>query len=166
MNTFRLQIIACGTNYGEVPPCHKCYYLGDHEPWASRYGVAGRKPVVNPHYDPSLRPLNGRDRIIQDYIFADAEAQWRRQRIEEDLVALFESICSEQRRWILEPVCFEGEAEELVAADTYVIVTLCTGGKHRSQSFAVYISEKASELAKVSGVELVVELTFRDDGRE
>jgi RNase adaptor protein for sRNA GlmZ degradation len=166
MNTFRLQITACGTNYGEVPPCHKCYYLGHHNPWAKLYGVAGRKPVINPHYDPCLRPLNGRDRTIQDYIFADAEAQWRRQRIDEDLVVLFESIRSGQRRWIPELVCAEGEVEELAIDDTYVIVTLCTGGKHRSQTFAVYISEKASELAKVSGVELMVSLAFRDDGRE
>jgi len=167
MNTYRLRVIACGTNYGVPPPHDKCYYLGHHEPYASRYGVSGRPPVVNPHYDENLRPLNGRHPVIRDYIFRDEEAQWRRQKIDEDLVALFEGVCSGQRRWIPDRVCGCREEDgDLVVDDALVIVTLCTGGKHRSQTFAVYISEKASELAAGVGVELVVETVFRDEGRE
>jgi len=164
-NVFSLRIVACGTNYGEPPTHDVCYYLGHHEPWASRFGVAGRKSVINPYYDENLRPLTGRHPIIYDYIFADEEAQWRRQRIDTDLVRLFDSVRAGQPHRVLESVDADANLP-MQEDDVYVIVTLCTGGKHRSQTFAVYISRKAQSLADDLGIELNIDLVFRDDGRE
>lgn len=165
-NPFRLLVIACGTNYGEPPPNEHCVYLAHYEPHASRYGVAGRDPVANPHYDESLRPLDGRNPIIRDFIFQDREAQWRRQRLDKHLVWLFETVSSKQRCEIPELVGASYEVDGISVHEPYVIVTLCTGGKHRSQAFAVYISEKATELAAEFGIELVMDVVFRDEGKE
>jgi RNase adaptor protein for sRNA GlmZ degradation len=128
--------------------------------------VSGRKPVLNPFYKEHLRPLTGRSPIIRDYIFADEEARWRRQNIDRDLVVLLQSTCSERRRRIPERVSAGHELYEPEPDDLYVIVTLCTGGKHRSQAFAVYITEKAMALAQQHGIELDVNVVFRDEGKE
>jgi RNase adaptor protein for sRNA GlmZ degradation len=165
-NPFRLLVIACGTNYGEPPPHHHCVYLAHHEPWASLYEVAGREPVANPHYVESLRPLDGQHPSVRDYIFQDREALWRREKLDKHLVTLFETVCSEQRCEIPELVGASYEVEGIVVHEPYVIVTLCTGGKHRSQAFAIYISVKATELAAEYGIELEVDVVFRDEGKE
>jgi RNase adaptor protein for sRNA GlmZ degradation len=165
-NALRLKVVACGTKFGEPPKNHVCYYLAHHEPWATLYGVEGRDPVINPFYVDALRPLDGRDPRIRDYIFADEEAIRRRQRIDNDLVALFEQVCSGQRRWIVSSASADCEECVFEEDNLFVIVTLCTGGKHRSQAFAVYIAEKAAELAQTRGIELQLELVFRDESKE
>jgi len=163
---FRLLVIACGTTYGKPPPHDHCVYLAHHQPYAKLYGVEGRPPVANPHYVESLRPLDGQHPSVRDYIFQDREAHWRRQKLDKHLVWLFETVSSKQRCEIPELVGATYEVDGIVVHEPYVIVTLCTGGKHRSQAFAMYISEKATELAAEHGVELEVEVLFRDKGRE
>jgi UPF0042 nucleotide-binding protein len=74
--------------------------------------------LPNPHYDPVLRPLTGRDRPVVSFMEADADAQ----RMLADICAFVES-------WV---PCFIRDNR------SYLTVAIgCTGGRHRS----VYFSE-------------------------
>jgi UPF0042 nucleotide-binding protein len=71
----------------------------------------------NPHYDPELRPLTGRDRAVADYVAADP-----------DFPEFFDGLCRMLRRLIPR---YEGEGK------SYLTIALgCTGGRHRSVALA------------------------------
>jgi UPF0042 nucleotide-binding protein len=84
--------------------------------------VLDARMIANPHYDPRLRPLTGRDAPVIDYLGSDAPAQ----RWLEDVRALL-------ARWL----------PEIVRENrSYVTVAIgCTGGRHRS----VYMAERLAE---------------------
>ena len=78
--------------------------------------------LANPHYDPQLRPLTGRDQPVIDYLRRDAGVM----RYLEDVKALL-------KRWLPE-IVKENRSHVSIAIG-------CTGGRHRS----VFLAE---ELAK------------------
>jgi len=81
--------------------------------------VIDARMLPNPHYDPALRPLTGRDAAVIGYL----EGQEPVQRFYEDVRAFLE-------RWVPEVV---------KENRSYVTVAIgCTGGRHRS----VYLAEK------------------------
>jgi UPF0042 nucleotide-binding protein len=81
--------------------------------------VLDARMIANPHYDPALRPLTGRDAPVIEYLDSDASAQ----RWLEDVRALL-------ARWLPE-IVRENRSHVTVAIG-------CTGGRHRS----VYLAEK------------------------
>jgi UPF0042 nucleotide-binding protein len=84
--------------------------------------VLDARMIANPHYDPQLRPLTGRDAPVVDYLARDGLAQqWL-----EDARALL-------ARWLPE-IVRENRSHVTVAIG-------CTGGRHRS----VYLAEKLAE---------------------
>ena len=81
--------------------------------------VLDARMIANPHYDPQLRPLTGRDAPVIDYLAREPLAQqWL-----EDTRALL-------ARWLPE-IVRENRSHVTVAIG-------CTGGRHRS----VYLAEK------------------------
>jgi RNase adapter protein RapZ len=81
--------------------------------------VLDARMIANPHYDPLLRPLTGRDAPVIEYLARDRLAQqWL-----EDVRALL-------ARWLPE-IARENRSHVTVAIG-------CTGGRHRS----VYLAEK------------------------
>jgi RNase adaptor protein for sRNA GlmZ degradation len=71
----------------------------------------------NPHYDPALRPLTGRDRNIADYIAADPRYDRFFQRYTDMLVDLLPAYEDQGRSYL-------------------TIAVGCTGGRHRSVAVA------------------------------
>ena len=82
--------------------------------------------LPNPHYDPQLRPLTGRDSTVAEYLGSDAAVQrW------------LEDVRSLLARWLPE-IARENRS--------YVTVAIgCTGGRHRS----VYLAERLAEAFRV-----------------
>jgi UPF0042 nucleotide-binding protein len=94
--------------------------------------VFDARMLPNPHYEPALRPLTGRDAPVADYLARQPAAA----RLLEDMRALLE-------RW-LPDVRRENRS--------YVTVAIgCTGGRHRS----VYLVERLAALFRSSGRVLV-----------
>jgi len=88
--------------------------------------VLDARMVANPHYEPGLRSLTGRDAPVIEYLGRDAQAQ----RWLEDVRALL-------ARWLPE-IVRENRSHVTVAIG-------CTGGRHRS----VYLAERlAAEFRK------------------
>jgi UPF0042 nucleotide-binding protein len=84
--------------------------------------VLDARMIANPHYEPQLRPLTGRDAPVVEYLGRDALAQkWL-----DDVRALL-------ARWLPE-IVRENRSHVTVAIG-------CTGGRHRS----VYLAEKLAE---------------------
>lgn len=84
--------------------------------------VLDARMLPNPHYDPQLRPLTGRDAAVADYLGRDAAVQ----RWLEDVRALL-------GRWLPE-IVRENRSHVTVAIG-------CTGGRHRS----VYLAERLAD---------------------
>ncbi len=102
--------------------------------------VLDARMIANPHYDPQLRPLTGRDAPVVEYLARDHLAQqWL-----EDVRALL-------ARWLPE-IAREHRSHVTVAIG-------CTGGRHRS----VYLAEK---LAAAFGAEWKVLVRHRGLARE
>ena len=81
--------------------------------------VLDARMIANPHYDPALRPLTGRDAPVVEYLGRDELAQqW------------FDDARSLLARWLPE-IVRENRSHVTVAIG-------CTGGRHRS----VYLAEK------------------------
>ena len=96
--------------------------------------------IANPHYDPQLRRLTGRDAPVVEYLARDHLAQqWL-----EDVRALL-------ARWLPE-IAREHRSHVTVAIG-------CTGGRHRS----VYLAEK---LAAAFGADWKVLVRHRGLARE
>jgi UPF0042 nucleotide-binding protein len=93
--------------------------------------------LTNPHYDPALRPLTGRDRPVADKVASDPDfAQFF-----ERLTALLDPLLPRYRQ--------EGKS--------YLTIGIgCTGGRHRS----VYVAEKLAAWLQSKGVS--VGLAHRD----
>jgi UPF0042 nucleotide-binding protein len=78
--------------------------------------------LPNPHYDPQLRPLTGRDAAVVEFLRAEAEVG----RLLEDIARFVEA-------WL---PCYRRDNR------SYLTVAVgCTGGRHRS----VYISESLAQ---------------------
>jgi len=93
--------------------------------------------LANPHYEPSLRPLNGRDAAVADYVAADP-----------GFPAFFDAITA-----LLAPLLPRFAAE----GKSYLTIAVgCTGGKHRS----VMVAEKLAGWLRDLGQR--VDLRHRD----
>ncbi|MDA2808121.1 MULTISPECIES: RNase adapter RapZ [Nocardiopsis] len=97
--------------------------------------------LPNPHWVPELRPLNGRDGPVREYVLAQGGAK-------EMLDAYTEVL-----RLLIEGYRREGKHYMTLAVG-------CTGGKHRS----VAMAERFGEILGEEGVE--VHVVHRDVGRE
>jgi UPF0042 nucleotide-binding protein len=97
--------------------------------------------LPNPHWVPELRPLNGRDQVVSDYVLGQPGAQ----EFIDGYTKLLEVISAGYLR--------EGKRYATVAIG-------CTGGKHRS----VAIAEELNRRLKDAGMQVAV--VHRDLGRE
>ncbi len=99
------------------------------ESFGFKYGVPTNvdflfdmRSLPNPYYDPELRPFNGLDKPIQDYL---GEQPWA-----QEMVNDIDELMS---RWL---------PRMQVESRSYVTIGIgCTGGQHRS----VYVTEKLAE---------------------
>ena len=97
-----------------------------------KYGIPGNTDYVfdvrclpNPHWHAELRPFNGMDKPVQEFLSA-----------QQDVVDMASTISDFLDRWL--PDFFEGSR-------SYITVAIgCTGGKHRS----VYIAETLTKKFK------------------
>lgn len=95
----------------------------------------------NPHYVDELRPFDGRDAAVEQYVMADERTACFLERLY-DLVG-----------WSLPQYVAEGKA--------YLTIGIgCTGGKHRS----VVVSEKLARFLRERGYRVVMQ--HRDVGRQ
>lgn len=103
--------------------------------FAYRYGIPREADLVfdvrflaNPHYDPELRPLTGRDARVADFVAADP-----------GFAPFFEALAG-----LLLPLLPRFERE----GKSYLTIALgCTGGRHRS----VVVAEKLASLLRERG---------------
>ncbi len=79
--------------------------------------------LPNPHYEPELRPLTGRDTRIVDFIDRDGR-----------LAELYE---------LLEPLLDHLLGEYVAEGKSYLVVAIgCTGGRHRSVAVAEHLAAR------------------------
>jgi RNase adapter protein RapZ len=110
------------------------------ESFAYRRGVPADADFVfdarclpNPHWDPRLRPLSGRDGPIREYL--DSQAM---------VSDFFVQVAHFLDNWL---PCFESDNR------SYVTIAIgCTGGRHRS----VYMTERLAEHLRAGGRQQVV----------
>ena len=94
--------------------------------------VFDARVLPNPHWNPALRPLSGRDGDVRDYLDAQAEVS-----------EYFAQVSTFLDTWLPR---LRGETR------SYVTVAFgCTGGKHRS----VYLAERLAQHARGQGWEEV-----------
>ncbi len=94
----------------------------------------------NPHYDDTLRPHDGRNKAVEDYVMADERTGSFLERLY-DLVG-----------WSLPHYVSEGKA--------YLTIGIgCTGGRHRS----IVVAEKLAQFVRDRGYPVLVQ--HRDVGR-
>lgn len=99
------------------------------ESFAFKFGVPLDADLVfdvrmlpNPHYDDVMRPLTGRDQLVQDFLQAQPDA-----------VQLLNDICSFVEKWL---PAFKKDNR------SYLTVAIgCTGGQHRS----VFMAERLTQ---------------------
>lgn len=103
--------------------------------------VADVRFLPNPHWVPELRPQNGRDEGVRDYVFAQPGAAEFLDGYERLLRVVGEGYLREGKRYA-------------------TIAVGCTGGKHRS----VAVAEELHRRLAAAGVETTV--VHRDLGRE
>jgi UPF0042 nucleotide-binding protein len=86
--------------------------------------------LPNPHYDPQLRPLTGRDAAVVAFLDADAGSR----RMLDDIRRFVES-------WL---PCFVRDNR------SYLTIAIgCTGGRHRSVFFAEALGRHFQEQSRV-----------------
>jgi hypothetical protein len=95
--------------------------------------VVDTRFLDNPYWLPELRPLDGRDPPVRDYVLGQPAAVAMLDRLEATLVPLLPAYAE------------RGRAELTIALG-------CTGGRHRSVALA---AELARRLGRVEGVEVV-----------
>ncbi len=89
--------------------------------------------LPNPHWNPGLRPLSGRDRAVREHLDADPMVR-----------QFFGDIAGFLDQWLPR---FESESR------SYVTIAIgCTGGRHRS----VYLAEKLADHLREGGRQQVV----------
>lgn len=94
--------------------------------------------LPNPHYEPELRDLTGRDQAVIDYVARDG----RLEELYERLHPLLD--------FLLPQYVAEGKSHLVIAIG-------CTGGRHRSVAIAEHLAERYR-----SNEDLVVALAHRD----
>jgi UPF0042 nucleotide-binding protein len=94
--------------------------------------------LPNPHYEPDLRPLTGRDQRIVDFIDRDGKLA--------EFYALLEPLLD----YLFDQYVAEGKAHLLVAIG-------CTGGRQRSVAIAEHLAERYG-----AREDLVVAISHRD----
>ena len=97
--------------------------------------------LPNPHYEPDLRPLTGKDERVVDFINRDGALD----SFYDHLHPLLD--------YLLPEYLSEGKAHLVVAIG-------CTGGRHRSVAIAEHLAERYSP-----GSEYLIEVSHRDAGR-
>ena len=90
--------------------------------------VFDARVLPNPHWNPELRPLTGRDRPVSDYLDAQADVQLYVSQITAVLDTWLPRLRNETRSYV-------------------TIAFGCTGGKHRS----VYLAERLARHAREQG---------------
>lgn len=98
--------------------------------------------LPNPFWVPELRPLNGRDEAVADYVNSQPGAAEFLQRAEELLETMIEGYIREGRRYV-------------------TVAVGCTGGKHRSVATAEALSARLGR-----GQQVDTFVVHRDLGRE
>ena len=93
--------------------------------------------LPNPHWDPELRPLTGRDAAVRDYVFSHQEAGEFLDRVTDMLGFLLPKYDAEGKSYL-------------------TVGVGCTGGKHRSVALAETVA------TFVEGLGYDVSLTHRD----
>jgi UPF0042 nucleotide-binding protein len=94
--------------------------------------------LPNPHYEPKLRPLTGRDAQVVAFINADGELD----RFYDHVYPLLDYLLPEYRS--------EGKSHLVVAIG-------CTGGRHRSVAIAEHLARRYQPMA-----EMLVDVQHRD----
>ena len=90
--------------------------------------------LVNPHYVDDLRPYDGRNQLVEEYVMADPDS------------GLFLTKLYDLMDWSIPRYTSEGKA--------YLTVSIgCTGGRHRS----VVVSEKLGDHLRASGYRVLVQ---------
>ncbi|WP_306369989.1 RNase adapter RapZ [Nocardiopsis sp. CC223A] len=97
--------------------------------------------LPNPHWIPELRPMNGRDEPVRDYVLSQDGAKEMLEAYSEVLKLTIEGYQREGKHYM-------------------TLAVGCTGGKHRS----VAMAEQFAERLRAQGVE--VHVVHRDVGRE
>jgi len=92
--------------------------------------VFDARVLPNPHWDPELRPLSGREAGVRDYLLAQPEVQRYVGQIEEFLDTWLPRLGNDTRSYV-------------------TIAFGCTGGKHRS----VFLAERMARHARDQGWE-------------
>lgn len=88
----------------------------------------------NPHWDENLRPLTGKDKVVQDYVSQDTAFTPFVENLKTLMEPLFERYRSEGK--------------------SYLTIALgCTGGKHRS----VYVAEKIGEWVQQKNIACTID---------
>ena len=90
--------------------------------------VFDARVLPNPHWDPELRPLTGRDRQVREHLDAQPEVARYIAQLEDLLDTWLPKLGSETRSYV-------------------TIAFGCTGGKHRS----VYLAERMARHARAQG---------------
>lgn len=90
--------------------------------------VFDARVLPNPHWDPELRPLTGRDRQVREHLDAQPEVARYVAQLEDLLDTWLPKLGSETRSYV-------------------TIAFGCTGGKHRS----VYLAERMARHARAQG---------------
>ena len=104
--------------------------------------VADMRFLPNPFWSPELRPFNGQDRVVSDYVLAQEGAA---EFVDQYARALAPVLAGYQR---------ENKRHATIAIG-------CTGGKHRSVAVAQELAERIRSLPGVA-----VNVKHRDLGRE
>ena len=90
--------------------------------------------LVNPHYVDDLRPYDGRNQLVEEYVMADPDS------------GLFLTKLYDLMDWSIPRYTSEGKA--------YLTVSIgCTGGRHRS----VVVSEKLGDHLRAQGYRVLVQ---------
>ncbi len=90
--------------------------------------------LVNPHYVDDLRPYDGRNQLVEEYVMADPDS------------GLFLTKLYDLMDWSIPRYTAEGKA--------YLTVSIgCTGGRHRS----VVVSEKLGDHLRAQGYRVLVQ---------
>ncbi len=103
--------------------------------------IADVRFLPNPHWVPELRPRNGMDADVAQYVFADPAAQQFVDAYTRCLQVITKGYCEENKRFA-------------------VVAVGCTGGKHRSVAVAEAL------VLRLSGDGVVTHAVHRDLGRE
>jgi RNase adapter protein RapZ len=98
--------------------------------------------LPNPHWVDDLRPLNGRDDAVRDYVFSQPIAGPFLDRLEQLLDVTLPGYLAERKRYL-------------------TIAIGCTGGKHRSVAITEHVADHLTDRTDIS-----VRIVHRDLGAE